>query len=135
MTISTTKFMDFSSLLQQSSLGFYKDLRTLLQQSSPAFYTEGATCKCTGYQRSRVAFFIQKCRKNPKFFQVSKTCENPFPVVRMSKITPFSHLHLYSLTLPIKSSHHHIITSSRRPLEKSTNSSFIKRSFTKIMQV
>jgi len=29
--------MDFSSLLQQSSLGFYKDLGTLLQQSSLVF--------------------------------------------------------------------------------------------------
>ena len=59
LVFSTTKFMDFSSLLQQSSLGFYKDfssllqqsslgfykdLRTLLQQSSFVFYTEGATC-------------------------------------------------------------------------------------------
>ena len=30
--------MDFSSLLQQSSLGFYKDFSSLLQQSSLGFY-------------------------------------------------------------------------------------------------
>ena len=38
LVFSTTMYMDFSSLLQQSSLGFYKDFSSLLQQSSLGFY-------------------------------------------------------------------------------------------------
>jgi len=63
------------------------------------------------YRLPKVAgrvFHTEVSKKITNFLQVSKTCENPFPVVRMSKITPFLHLPLYSLTLPIKSSHHHV---------------------------
>jgi len=67
LVFSTTKFMDFSSLLQQSSLGFYKDFSSLLQQSSLAFTPKELHVNVPATEGRVSRFSYRSVEKNHEF--------------------------------------------------------------------